>query len=239
MTGEDRALFHLHASKTGGTSVEHGLGLIFGEGWLRLTRIKNPQQMPDFPPERWRALRAISAGLRLRDFDHFVAPRLGRPTLGLFTVRDPVGRMKSLYAYLRDGAVDRTGRKRPQDHFPVYEDFETVARSMLEPARSKRVGNRQCKLLCPKRGSAQVAIDVIEQRFAAVTTTSLNRLLAAVARGAGRPVPPPIHVQRSNSAPLTLDVGLERELRAVFHEDQRLFEWVRDNEDRLLARLDG
>ncbi len=232
-------LVYTHLAKTGGTSLENGLRTMFGDRWLRLNLVKRPDLLPELPAEHWRSLAVVCSNSSFPMLDALLGPKVGRPIVGLVTVRDPVERLKSLYVYMREGAVDIDGVKTTETKAPQFDgEFEDFARRILEGMGSRSLGRRQCKTLCSGRASADAAIEVIERRFAAaVTTSSVGRLLESLAIAYELKPPPPIHLQRGRATKLTLSPQYDQALREAFLPDQTLFDWVRDNESRMLDAL--
>ena len=218
-----------HAYKTGGTSLYVGLTHLFGLNIMRLGRTGRRKLMFASPAVRSRL------DLLVGHFEYSVAeqnflPLLPNAVSYVGVVRDPVARAKSIYAYFRE-------IKQPDRLLvPDDDDINVVVARWLEASDKASWRHDQCRVICGAT-TAAAAIEVIESRYLAVVTTShIHKLHVALARSLSLPDPTPVHAKGSRAGELVIEPDLERRLRAHHGEDQKLFDWVTDNQERMIER---
>ena len=226
-----------HTQKTGGTSLRLGLKALFGDQGVMVIRgaasaRRDLQAMSD---AELGGLDLVTGHFGFDDALCDWAPLMAKEPLYLGVVRDPVARTRSIYNFIGKGGSDeKRGRSLRVPHDP---DINVVVERWLSaPADWTSWRHEQCRTLCGEPDAA-VAIRLIEHQYLAVVVTGgLNDLIAAVARALSRPEPPAAHHRRSDSHRLALDPVLETRLRAHHDQDQKLFDWVMENQARLIAR---
>ncbi len=231
----DAVLMFPHIFKAGGSTLQRGLNLLFKPSYLRLLRVTNPRSIPDLPPEGWRNLDVVTGNFKYDEAQELLVPKIGKPALFIGVVRDPVSRAKSLFSFVRHTWTDPEERG-ARLGVAYDDDLNVVAQRWLERGAGRpRGANPQCRAICGKPSAAR-AIQAIEADYlAAVTTGSLDLLLATLSDAVGRPLEP-VHRKNTRSGRLELDPQLERSLRELSAEDQKLVDWVDENRPRLLER---
>ncbi len=232
-----RHLFVLpHAPKTGGSSVKSGLVQLLGCASLTGAHLTSVHAaLAQTSADARLSLAVLSGHFTADQAEDELIPLVGLEPLFLAVVRDPAARMKSIYSYIgRRGSAEQRDRQLRTGFDP---DVNVVVRRWLD-APSDWGGWRhdQCRMICGEP-NADAAIRALETRFlAAVVTTSVNDMVAAVAAALGRPAPRPAHRKQTNSQDLQLDPGLEARIRCRDDQDRKLFDWVQANQARLLER---
>ncbi len=228
-----------HAPKTGGSSIKSGLRRILGDTLTGSSIRAVGSSLALMPPETRRRLGLVSGHFSLDQAEDELVPLLALEPLLLAVVRDPVARAKSIYRYIGRRAFTPELRNR-QLRARFDPDVNVMMRRWLD-APSDWGGWRhdQCRTICGEP-DADAAIRALETRYlAAVTTTSLNALVTTTAKALARAAPPALHRKQTSSQELELEPALEAKLRDSHHQDQRLFEWVQANQERLLERCEA
>ena len=226
-----------HARKTGGNSLHNGLKAILGEGCLGTRQISLLcRRLRAMTFDERSRLDLVTGHFGFEEAQNDLAPLLAKPALYLGVIRDPVDRAKSVYNFMGKSGSDL--KRRQSLRVDTDPDLNVVVERWLSaPTDWGGWRNEQCRIICGEPDAAQ-AIHAIETRYlAAVATPAIDALVGAMANGLDRAVPPPMHVKRSNSHRLELDPRLAERLRSYHEQDQRLFDWVRDNQDRMLSRV--
>ncbi len=235
--GQGVTLVFPHAHKTGGASLCHAMGAMFGDGLLWVRRANAGALLHGLPLHERGRIDAI-AGHFSYDWaeDSPLVMQLPRSPAHLGLARDPVARAKSIYAFFRKGRsdpLDLLGRLRVPDDDDLNVVVERWLRSDCDWSGWR---HSQCRAICGEPGAAE-AIRTIERRYlAAATTERIGELVRAIADGLSLPPPQPVRAKRTYSEDLVLAPELERRLREHQSQDQRLFEWVDANADRLIER---
>ncbi len=232
----EHTLVFPHAYKTGGTSLRAGLRSLLRPHCAMLGAASYAAWLEHLPADRRMALDVICGHFGYDEAEDELAPLLGKSPVYVGVVRDPVDRARSIYGYWTGGYAGEVDRRRKL-RVRWDADVNVVIRRWIS-ARDDWSGWRadQCRTICGE-ASADTAIEIIRARYLAVVTPAgINRLLKALAEALGCPWSEDLHRNASGSDRLTVEPDLEQSLRRYQAEDQRLFEWVAANEERMIAR---
>ncbi len=235
--GAGVCLIFFHAHKTGGASMLESLQQLFGDRYLRATAFNAPDLVQAMSAPQRSRLCALAGHF---DYDQAedsgLAAMFRKPVFYLGLVRDPVARAKSIYVFFRNTRGDSLERQR---YLRVRDDDDinvVVERWLDSPGDWAGWRHDQCRRLCGEP-SAEVARRTIMDRYLAVVTTPrVNDLVAALADGLSIAAPPTVRAKRSFSEQVQIDPVLEARLRSHQSEDQRLYEWVEENQGRMLEQ---
>jgi len=221
-------LVHTHVEKTAGTTLVGHLTRLFGAEHvldLRPAEVPRPAQLP---PERrqrvWLLTGHFHRGAHERHF--------ARKPIRLALVRQPVERLISLYKYVRNGQ-GHPGRERY-----AYLPLPEAVRRMIEIGAGP-IRNQQCRTLTGlKEPKWSDVVYAVERDYAVVCTqSSVDRLTALFNARFGVEVPAEA-LNRGEPGAIDIDDETRRLVEETNALDFRLYEYVAQNEARLLRGLD-
>jgi hypothetical protein len=221
-------VIHTHIEKCAGSSVIEGFRRMLGPPACLDLRAANAPRPSKLAPEHRDRIRLLTGHIHHGGHEQ----AFGREPLYIATVRDPVARLVSFLGFLRRSAGH-----------PEYERYagvpiEEAVRRMVS-RRYAFLGNGQCTTLA-RTASFEAARASVERNYLLVLPhASANRIpaLFADALGLGRPKQA-IWVNATTAKPpeIVPDEALAVRIRALNAEDDRLYRWVQENEEALLAR---
>jgi tetratricopeptide (TPR) repeat protein len=230
-----RTLVFPHAYKTAGTSLSRGLDRIFAPNFTRLGLTHGAEKLAGLGREDRASLDVVAGHFTFDDAEQRLVPLLPKAPVYIGTVRDPVARAKSIYAFFREtysDPLDLAQRLR----VPYDADIEVVVERWIGGEDWNGWRGDQCRVICGE-ASAERAIAAIEAHYLFVLTPQgINPLLERLAALRNIPWTKPLHVRRSKSGEFAIRPALESRLRDWHEEDRKLVDWVAANEDRMTAR---
>jgi hypothetical protein len=233
-----KILVFTHIPKTGGSSLDRSLRKLAKGRFLRpmvgpgrfdhktISPLLEGRDEPDI----------ITGHFRFDQAEAILQPLLTRPLTYVGTIRDPLDRVRSRYSFLilKYGSSDNLNERlgvRVEDGIDAYMERWLDITDGFDAKT-----NMMCRFLCGEP-SARKAMENIESRYLAVVTVkSVSQLIRLFYAAANAGPGPDLHLKLSNSERFSIRPDLERSFRVANREDQDLFEWVRDNEARLLAK---
>ncbi|WP_372620581.1 hypothetical protein [Falsiroseomonas sp.] len=221
-------VIHTHIEKCAGSSVIEGFRRLFGPPACLDLRAADAPRPAKLPPEHRARIRLLTGHIHHGGHEE----AFGRQPLYIATVRDPVARLVSFLGFLRRSVAH-----------PEYARYagvpvEEAVRRMVS-RRYSFVGNGQCMALA-RTPSFEAARASIERNYLLVLPhASANRIPALFADAFGLPRPKQvIWVNATPAKPpeIVPDEALAAHIHSLNAEDDRLYHWVLENEEALLAR---
>lgn len=219
---ERNLIVFIHLPKCGGTSLDRSLKEMFGDYWFREDANHDPRSLSREQRARVKVLTGhfglVNPFIEVMERDPFY----------ISTVREPVSRALSMYAYMSQKHQDSTTNRLYQA--PVEEGLSNLLDINHAPLR-----NDMCHRLSGERSFNAAKKAIQENGMTVVTISSFSRIIEIIAPLAPHPQPSStLHLKNTNSSKLKISAGLRQRLIGKNAEDARLFDWVAINENALL-----